>query len=78
MTIVLAIAVLALAAALVYVVIARRPEEQAPLDHGPAIQEATSKAVADLLRVNEESRKLDTQAAEAALAKARGRVPAAD
>jgi DNA recombination protein RmuC len=68
-TIVLAIAVLALAAALVYVVVARRPEEQAPLDHGPAIQEATSKAVADLLRVNEESRKLDTQAAEAALQK---------
>jgi DNA recombination protein RmuC len=67
-TIVLAIAVLALVAALVYV-ITRRPEEQAPLDHGPAIQEATSKAVADLLRVNEESRKLDTQASEAALAK---------
>ncbi len=68
MTIVLAIAVLALVAALVYVV-AHRPEEQAPLDHGPAIQEATSRAVADLLRVNEESRKLDTQAAEAALQK---------
>jgi len=68
-TIVLAIAVLALAAALAYVVVARRPEEQAPVDHGPAIQEATSKAVADLLRVNEESRKLDTQAAEAALQK---------
>jgi DNA recombination protein RmuC len=67
-TIVLAIAVLALAAALVYL-IARQPEEQAPLDHGPAIQEATAKAVADLLRVNEESRKLDTQAAEAALQK---------
>ncbi len=66
MTVVLAIAVLALAAALVYVV-SQRPEEQPPVDHGPAIQEATSKAVADLLRVNEESRKLDTQAAEAAL-----------
>ena len=66
MTIVLAIAVLALAAALVYVV-AARPEEQAPARPGPAIQEATSQAVADLLRVNEESRKLDTQAAEAAL-----------
>ena len=61
---------LALVAALVYV-ITRQPEEQAPLDHGPAIQEATSKAVADLLRVNEESRKLDTQAAEAALENAR-------
>jgi DNA recombination protein RmuC len=68
-TIVLAIAVLALAAALIYVVVARRPREQPPVDHGPAIQEATSKAVADLLRVNEESRKLDAQAAEAALDK---------
>ena len=68
MTIVLAIAVLALAAALVYVV-SRRPEPQPQLDHGPAIQEATSKAVADLLRVNEESRKADTQAAEAILDK---------
>ncbi len=67
MVIVLAIAVLALAAALVYVVAARR--EQPPVDHRPAIQEATSKAVADLLRVNEESRKLDAQAAEAALDK---------
>jgi len=67
-TIVLAIAVLALAAALVFVA-SRRPEPPAPVDHGPAIQEATSKAVADLLRVNEESRRLDTQAAEAALQK---------
>jgi DNA recombination protein RmuC len=66
--ILLTIAVMLLAVALAFV-ITRRPEEQAPLDHGPAIQEATSKAVADLLRVNEESRKLDTQAAEAALQK---------
>jgi len=65
-TIVLAIAVLVLAAALVYVA-SRQPDEQPPVDHGQAIQEATSKAVADLLRVNEESRKLDAQAAEAAL-----------
>ena len=75
MTIVLAIAVLALAAALLYVV-ARRPEPQAPLDHGPAIQEATSKAVADLLRVNEESRKADTQAAEATLDKRQAEIKA--
>src|SRR5690349_12471723 len=68
MTVVLAMAVLALAAALVYV-ISRRPAEQAPVDHGPAIQEATSKAIADLLRVNEESRKVDAQTAEAALEK---------
>ena len=42
------------------------PEQE---DLGPAIQEATSKAVADLLRVNEESRKLDAQASAAALDK---------
>jgi DNA recombination protein RmuC len=67
-TVVLATAVLALAAALVYIV-ARRPEEQAPVDHEATIREATSKAVADLLRVNEESRKLDAQASETALDK---------
>lgn len=74
MTIVLAIAVLVLVAALVYVVASRR--EQPPVDHGPAIQEATSKAVADLLRVNEESRKVDTQAAEAALDKRQAEIKA--
>jgi len=74
-TVVLAIAVLALAAALVYVVV-RRPEPQAPLDHGPAIQEATSKAIADLLRVNEESRRADTQAAEATLDKRQAEIKA--
>src|SRR5262245_1991431 len=75
MTIVLAIAVLALIAALVYV-IAQRPTEQPPVDHGPAIQEATSRAVADLLRVNEESRKVDAQAAEAALSKRQAEIKA--
>ncbi|MGH2975077.1 MAG: DNA recombination protein RmuC [Solirubrobacterales bacterium] len=75
MTIVLAIAVLALVAALVYV-IAQRPEEQPPLDHGPAIQEATSRAVADLLRVNEESRKVDAQTAEAALSERQAEIKA--
>jgi len=74
-TIVLAIAVLALSAALVYAV-ARRPEEQQPVDQGPAIQEATSKAVADLLRLNEESRKLDAQAAEATLDKRQAEIKA--
>jgi DNA recombination protein RmuC len=75
MTIALAIAVLALVAALVYV-IAQRPEEQPPVDHGPAIQEATSRAVADLLRVNEESRKVDAQAAEAALSQRQAEIKA--
>jgi len=67
-TIVLAIAVLALVAALVYVV-ASRQEPQEAIDPGPAIREATSQAIADMLRVNEESRKVDVQAAEAALDK---------
>jgi DNA recombination protein RmuC len=74
-TIVLAIAVLALAAALAYVV-ARRQEQPAAIDPGPAIQEATSQAIADLLRVNEESRKLDSQAAEATLDKRQAEIKA--
>ena len=70
MTVVLAIALVLLAAALVYVVLSRpRPEPVEQPDLGPAIQEATSKAVADLQRMNEESRKVDAAAAEAALAK---------
>jgi DNA recombination protein RmuC len=75
MTVVLAIAVLALAAGLIYVA-SRRSQEQPPLDHGPAIQEATSQAIADLLRVNEESRKLDTKASEAALDKRQAEIKA--
>ena len=66
----LAIAVVLLAAGLVYVLVSR-PREEAPEapDLGPAIQAATSKAVADLQRMNEESRKVDAQATEAALQK---------
>ncbi len=71
----LAIAVLALAAALVYVV-SRRQEQPAPIDPGPAIQEAASKAVTDLLQVNEEARKVDTQAAEATLDKRQAEIKA--
>ena len=67
MTVVLAIAVVLLAAGLVYALVSRPRDEQDGL--GPAIQEATSKAVADLLRINEESRKVDAQTAEAALQK---------
>jgi len=67
-TVVLAIAVIVLSAGLVYALVSK-PEELEQPDLGPAIQEATSKAVADLLRVNEESRKLDAQASEAALDK---------
>jgi DNA recombination protein RmuC len=73
MTVVLAIAVVLLAAGLVYVLVAHRPEPAEQPDLAPAIQEATShvasQVVADLLRVNEESRKLDAKTAEAALDK---------
>jgi DNA recombination protein RmuC len=72
-TLALGIAVLLLAAGLLYLLAGRRREE-AP-DLGAAIEqattravnEATSRAVADLQRMNEESRKVDTKAAEAAL-----------
>lgn len=70
MTVVLAIAVVLLAAGLVYALVSRPREQVAePPDLGPAIQAATSKAVSDLQRMNEESRKVDSQAAEAALQK---------
>jgi DNA recombination protein RmuC len=74
-TVVLAITVLALAAALVYIV-ARRPEEQAPLDHGPAIQEATERAIAQWQRINDEARKVDAQTAEATLDKRQAEIKA--
>lgn len=73
MTIVLAIAVVLLAAGLIYALAARHPQPAEQPDLAPAIQEATSQVasqvVADLLRVNEESRKLDAKTAEAALEK---------
>jgi DNA recombination protein RmuC len=75
-TVVLAIAVLALAAALVYAVASRPERQAAPIDPGPAIQEATSKAIADLQRMNEESRKVDAQAAEATLDKRQAEIKA--
>lgn len=72
-TVVLAIAVVLLAAGLVYVLVSRRQEPQQQPDLGPAIQEATSQVasqvVADLLRVNDEARKLDAKTAETALDK---------
>ena len=74
MTVVLSIAVLLLAAGLVYMLSTRRQPAQPDL--GPAIQEATSQAVADLQRMNEESRKVDVQAAEAALDKRQAEIKA--
>ena len=75
MTIVLAIAVLALVAALIYVV-ASRPEQQAPVDPAGRDPGGDLSAVADLQRINEESRKLDTQAAEATLDKRQAEIKA--
>ncbi|MGA8744669.1 MAG: DNA recombination protein RmuC [Solirubrobacterales bacterium] len=75
MTLALAIAVALLAAGLIYALSARR-ERSAPepeVDLGARIQEATSRAVAaaipGFLQANEEARKVDVQASEAALAK---------
>jgi DNA recombination protein RmuC len=80
MTVALAIAVLVLAAGLVYALVSRREEPLVQPDLGPAIQEATaqvsSRVMADLLRINEESRKLDSQAAEATLDKRQAEIKA--
>ncbi len=78
MTVVLAIAVVLLAAGLLYALLSRpRAAEPAEApDLGPAIQAATSKAVADLQRMNEESRKVDAQAAEATLDKRQAEIKA--
>jgi len=77
MTVALAIAVVLLAAGLLYALLTR-PREAVPEapDLGPAIQEATSRAVADLQRMNEESRKVDAQAAEATLDKRQAEIKA--
>jgi DNA recombination protein RmuC len=73
MTVALAIAVLVLAVGLIYLLVSRQEQPAEQPDLTPAIQEATSQVasqvVADLLRVNEESRKLDQKTAEAALEK---------
>jgi DNA recombination protein RmuC len=82
MTIALAIAVLVLAVGLIYLLIARQAEP--PLaeqpDLGPAIQEATSKAVAEMLpalvQTNDQARKIDAQTAEAALDKRQAEIKA--
>jgi DNA recombination protein RmuC len=66
MTLFLTIAVVALAGALIYALTRRQAAPEAP-DLGPAIQAATSKAMEDLLRVNDEARKVDAKAAEAVL-----------
>jgi DNA recombination protein RmuC len=73
MTFVLAIAVILLAAGLVYALVARQPDAAEQPDLTPAIQEAaqeaTSRALTDLLKVGEAERKRDSEAAEEALDK---------
>jgi len=77
MTIALAIAVLVLAVALVYLLVARDAEPVEQPDLTPAIQEATSQATAralsealpGLLQANKEAREVDVKTAEAALDK---------
>lgn len=77
MTIVLAIAVVLLAAGLLYALVNRRPEPIEQPDLGPAIQEAASQATAralseampGLLQANKQAREVDVKTAEAALDK---------
>ncbi len=72
-TVVLAIAVVLLAAGLVYLLVSHREEPVEQPDFAAAVQEAASRAVADslpgLLQANDEARKLDAKTAEAALDK---------
>ncbi|HEV2791569.1 MAG TPA: DNA recombination protein RmuC [Solirubrobacterales bacterium] len=81
MTIALAIAVLVLALGLIYLLIARENEPVAEQpDLAPAIQEATSKAVAEMLpalvQTNDQARKIDAKTAEAALDKRQAEIKA--
>lgn len=80
MVAVLTFAVLALTVALVVAIVARRPAAAAEPDLAPAIQQAASQvasqAMADLQRLNEESRKVDAKAAEATLDKRQAEIKA--
>src|SRR5215218_4939549 len=71
MTVVLAIAVLLLAAGLVYAFVSRREEPAEQPDFALAVREAAGQAVAEslpgLLQANDEARKLDAKTSEAAL-----------
>jgi len=72
-TVVLAIAVVLLAAGLVYLLVSRREEPAEQPDFALAVRDAASQAVADslpgLLQANDEARKLDAKTAEASLDK---------
>jgi DNA recombination protein RmuC len=72
-TIALAIAILVLAVALVYLLVARQPEPVEQPDLAPAIQEAaheaTSRAMDSLLKMNEELRRREAETASETLDK---------
>ncbi len=82
MTIVLAIAVVLLAAGLIYALVSQReePPVQEELDLGPAIQAAAAQVSAqvrdELIQLNDESRKVDAQTAEATLDKRQAEIKA--
>lgn len=80
MTVVLALAVLGLAVALVYLLTKRGPEPVEQPDLGSAIREATTKAIAEMLptlvQSNDQARKLDAKTAEAALDKRQAEIKA--
>jgi DNA recombination protein RmuC len=80
MALALALAVVLLAAGLLYLLASRRQGPAEQPDLAPAVQEATaqvaSQVAADLLRINEEARKLDAKSAEAALDKRQAEIKA--
>ncbi len=80
MTIVLAIAVVLLAAGLLYLLISRREETVGRPDFAVAAQEAASQAVANalpgLLQANDEARKVDAKTAESALERRQAEIKA--
>lgn len=80
MTVVLSVAVVLLAAGLVYALVSRREEQAEQPDFAAAVGDAASRAVADalpgLLQANDEARKLDAKTAEAALDKRQAEIKA--
>ena len=77
MTVVLAIAVVLLAAGLLYALLSRpRQEPMEQPDVGPAVKEAVAEAIPGFLQANDEARKVDVKAAEATLDKRQAEIKA--
>src|SRR3954453_22468452 len=77
MIVALAIVAIVLAVGLVYLLVTgRQPQQVEQPDIGPAVQEATSKVVADLIQIGEESRKRDSEAAAESLDKRQAEIKA--